>query len=69
MKEVLAKDLKVGDVVYDTQIKLNKFIVSYISNGILWLSEIKLSTSGYSKNENGMYAFNFGYTIWYMEED
>ena len=68
MKEVLAKDLKVGDVVYDTEIKLNKFIVSMICGNDLLLSAFDLKMDVYSKNENGMYRFLFGNSTWYMED-
>ena len=69
MKEVLAKNLKVGDVIYDTELKLNKFSISKICGNDMWLSAIDLKLNVYLKNENGMYPFLFGESIWHMEED
>ena len=68
MKKVLAKDLKVGDVVYDTPFDKIKFSVEKISGSILFLREIT-ETNLYIKNKDGYVMFNYGYTIWYMEED
>lgn len=68
MKKVLAKDLKVGDVVYDTLFNKRKFSVEKISGSILFLREIT-ETNLYIKNKDGYVTFNYGDTIWYMEED
>lgn len=68
MKKVLAKDLKVGDVVYDTLFNKRKFSVEKISGSILFLREIT-ETNLYVKNKDGYVMFNYGDTIWYMEED
>ena len=67
MKEVLAKDLKVGDVVYDTLFNKRKFSVEKISGSILFLREIT-ETNYYFKNKDGYVIFNYGDTIWYMED-
>ena len=67
MKKVLAKDLKVGDVVYDTPFGKIKFIVEKISGSILFLREIT-ETNYYIKNKDGYVMFNYGHTIWYMED-
>ncbi len=68
MKKVLAKNLKVGDVIYDTEFKLNKFSISKICGNDMWLSAIDFKPNVYLKNENGMYLFSFGESIWYMED-
>ena len=67
MKKVLAKDLKVGDVVYDTLFNKRKFSVEKISGSILFLREIT-ETNLYVKNKDGYVMFNYGDTIWYMED-
>ena len=67
MKEVLAKDLKVGDVVYDTPVYRRKFSVEKISGSILFLREIT-ETNLYIKNKDGYAMCNYGDTIWYMED-
>lgn len=67
MKKVLAKNLKVGDVVYDTLFDKIEFSVEKISGSILFLRE-KTETNLYIKNKDGYVMFNYGNTIWYMED-
>ena len=67
MKKVLAKDLKVGDVVYDTPFDKIEFSVEKISGSILFLREIT-ETNLYIKDEDGYVKFYYGNTIWYMED-
>ena len=67
MKKVLAKDLKVGDVVYDTPVYRRKFSVEKISESILFFREIT-KTNFYGKTKDGYIPFEYGDTIWYMED-
>ena len=67
MKKVLAKDLKVGDVVCDTLFNKRKFSVEKISGSILFLREIT-ETNYYIENKDGYALFEYGDTIWYMED-
>lgn len=67
MKKVLAKDLKVGDVVCDTPFSERKFSVEHIFGSILFLIEIT-NTHYYQETKDGYAIFDYGDTIWYMED-
>ena len=67
MKKVLAKDLKVGDIVNDGISKNNKFVVKKIYMGTLYM----FSESNYSLyliDSDGFYHFDIDNNPWYMED-
>ena len=67
MKKVLAKDLKVGDVVCDTKLMIRKYIVKKIDDETIYL--LGFSNDMYFKDENGFATFPINDNIhWYMEE-
>lgn len=66
MKEVLAKNLKVGDVVYDTALMIRKFIIKKIDDETIYL--FGFNNDMYFKDENGFATFPINNTPWYMED-
>ena len=66
MKKVLAKDLKVGDVVYDTPVYRRKFSVKKIDDEtiyLFWLNNV------YFKEKDGFVTFPIDDNRpWYMED-
>ena len=68
MKEVLAKDLKVGDVVCDTEFMTRKYIIKKIDGNLLYLLEFG-EYGMYFKDVNGLITFPINdNTPWYMED-
>jgi hypothetical protein len=68
MKEVLAKNLKVGDVIYDTPRMIRKFKVVRIKGIYMFVLELTNSNI-YNTMDDGTTCFshNVG-SPWYMED-
>ena len=69
MKEVLAKDLKVGDVVYDTPIGDRKFKVVKVEGIYMFVLELTNSNI-YNTMDDGTICFfhDSPSSYWYMED-
>ena len=68
MKKVLAKDLKVGDIIYDTPRKIRKFKVVRIEGIYMFVLEITNSNIYNTMDDGTTCFFHNIYSPWYMED-